>query len=62
MFVVRNRLKNMIHQLLDTGDTTVGCRCLMYMDVMPCAPPSQNMYVRINEYLVNSWANDGVSA
>ena len=27
-----------------------------------CAPPSQNMYVRIDEYLVNSWANAGVSA
>ena len=34
MFVVRNGLKNMIHQLLDTGEHTVGCRCLMYMDVV----------------------------
>ena len=29
---------------------------------MFCAAPSQNMYVAIDECLVNSWANDGVSA
>ena len=34
MFVVRNGLKNMIHQLLDIGEHMVGCRCLMNMDVM----------------------------
>ena len=27
-----------------------------------CAAPSQNMYVKVDECLVNSWANDGVSA
>ena len=42
MFVVRNGLKNMIHQLLDTGEHMVGCRCLMYMDVMR---PAMTEYV-----------------
>ena len=34
MFVVSKGLKNMIRQLLDTGEHMVGCRCLTYMDHM----------------------------
>ena len=48
----------MIHQLLDTEEHMVGCRCLLHMVL--CAPPSQNACVRIDEYLVNSWANECV--
>ena len=34
MFVVRNGLKNMHHQFLETGEHMVGDRCRMYMDAM----------------------------
>ena len=37
MFVVRNGLKNMIHQMSDTGEHMIGCRCLTYMDVVRSA-------------------------
>ena len=60
MFVVRNGLKNMIHQLLDAGEHMVGFRFLTYMDVMRST--ITEYAVRMDEYLVKSWANDGVSA